>query len=133
MDCVPSSAPRACVWALAAGAALLWPGAAGGQAVGGASAAPAEQRPARAHPAPHASVADIGQRAEEARVRLRDMAASSADDADFAALEAEVSEVSHAAAARWENTTALLAGSPRRVALEGRADDWRVLGGAARG
>lgn len=122
-------AARCGAGAVLVGALLLAGSSSGAQSGGGTAGDAPAARPPAAHPAPHTSVADIGPRAEETRLRLRRMVASMADDAAFAALEADVSALGHDAGARWEDTEALLAGaSRRRIALVGLADDWHVLG-----
>ncbi len=78
-------------------------------------------------PAPLTPIGEIGPQAEQVAEQLRRMTEAISDQAPFAALEANVADVSRRAAQRWDDTGRLLDGAPRRTQLDSLEGVWNAL------
>jgi small-conductance mechanosensitive channel len=95
---------------------LLAPGAARAQAAAPATAAGSLE-------------ADFGKGAEEVAARLRALARSVSDDAEFSTLAAEVTTYSQRAAETWDETSRLLARNLRTTTLDSLTTAWQAFRG----
>jgi small-conductance mechanosensitive channel len=95
---------------------LLAPGAARAQAADPATAAGSLE-------------ADFGKGAEEVAARLRALARSLSDDAEFSTLAAEVTTYSQRAAETWDETSRLLARNLRTTTLDSLTTAWQAFRG----
>jgi small-conductance mechanosensitive channel len=108
-------------------AASFWLAGAWAPAAWSDTPAPATTGALRVAPAPLTPVVEIGTQAEEVAAQLRRMTEAISDADTFAALEADVAQVSRRAAARWQDTGRLLEGAPRRTALDSLEGGWNAL------
>ncbi len=100
---------------------------------GGAEPAAAEEEgraeagESRVAPVPLIPIAEIGPEAERVAAQLRRMTEAIADTEAFDRLEADVARTSRRAAEQWDRTGHLLAGAPRRSALDSLESGWFAL------